>query len=99
MDRLQRALKITLRLAQRDNALLVPEEALWPVGQQLFVYRVVDGKAMLTKIRIGQRMKGQVEVLEGVSAGDTVVSAGQMKLRNEAAVMPINQAPAAGKQQ
>lgn len=91
--------KVTLRLAQRDNALLVPEEALWPVGQQLFVYRVVDGKAMLTKIRIGQRMKGQVEVLEGVSAGDTVVSAGQMKLRNEAAVMPINQAPAAGKQQ
>lgn len=91
--------KVTLRLAQRDNAPLVPEEALWPVGQNLFVYRVVDGKAMLTKIKIGQRMKGQVEVLEGVSAGDTVVSAGQMKIRNEAAVMPINQAPAAGKPQ
>jgi membrane fusion protein (multidrug efflux system) len=91
--------KVTLRLAQREKALLVPEEALWPMGQELFVYRVVDGKAMLSKIKIGQRMRGQVEVLEGVSAGDTVITAGQMKLRNEAPVMPINQPGAAGKPQ
>jgi len=90
--------KVTLRLAQREKALLVPEEALWPMGQELFVYRVVDGKAMLSKIKIGQRLKGQVEVLGGVSAGDTVITAGQMKLRNEAPVMPINQA-GAGKPQ
>ena len=87
--------KVQLRLASRDNALLIPEEALWPVGRDMFVYRVVDGKALMSKIKIGKRLKGQVEVLEGLNAGDTVITAGQMKLRNEAPVMPINQpAPA-----
>ncbi|WP_455365618.1 efflux RND transporter periplasmic adaptor subunit [Kaarinaea lacus] len=83
--------KVQLRLASRANALLVPEEALWPVGRDMFVYRVVDGKALMSKIKIGKRLKGRVEVLEGLSAGDTVITAGQMKLRNEAPVMPINQ--------
>ena len=87
--------KVQLRLASRENALLIPEEALWPVGRDMFVYRVVDGKALMSKIKIGKRLKGQVEVLEGLNAGDTVITAGQMKLRNEAPVMPINQpAPA-----
>ncbi len=87
--------KVQLRLASRTNAMLVPEEALWPVGKDMFVYRVVEGKALMSKIKIGKRLKGQVEVLEGLSAGDTVITAGQMKLRNEAPVMPINQpAPA-----
>jgi len=83
--------KVTLRLASRENALLVPEEALWPIGNKLFVYKVVDGKAVMSPINIGKRLKGQVEVLQGVNSGDTVVTAGQMKLRNEAPVMPVNQ--------
>jgi membrane fusion protein (multidrug efflux system) len=69
---------------------LIPEEALWPVGNDMFVYRVVDGKALMSKIKIGKRLKGQVEVLEGLSKEDTVITAGQMKLRNEAAVNPTN---------
>jgi hypothetical protein len=32
-----------------------------------------------------------VEIVEGLNKEDTVVTAGQMKLRNEAPVMPINQ--------
>jgi len=83
--------KVQLRLASRANALLIPEEALWPIGNNLFVYRVVDGKAVMSQISIGKRLKGQVEVVQGLSAGDTVVTAGQMKLRNEAPVMPVNQ--------
>ncbi len=93
--------KVQLRLASRENALLIPEEALWPVGTDMFVYKVVDGKAQMSKISVGKRLKGQVEVLEGLTKEDTVVTAGQMKLRNDAAVKPINQpAPAdAGKPQ
>ncbi|MCI0507471.1 MAG: efflux RND transporter periplasmic adaptor subunit [Gammaproteobacteria bacterium] len=89
--------KVVLRLASRENALLIPEEALWPVGNKMFVYRVVDGKAMMNPIKTGNRLKGQVEILDGLSKDDTVITAGQMKLRNEAAVMPVNQpAPDSG---
>jgi len=83
--------KVDLRLSSRESALLIPEEALWPVAKDMFVYRVVDGKALMTNVKIGKRMKGQVEVVEGLTKDDMVVTAGQMKLRNEAPVVVVNQ--------
>jgi membrane fusion protein (multidrug efflux system) len=53
-----------------------------PVGADQFVYRVIDGKAQRVKIRTGVRRAGAVEVVEGLAAGDTVVTAGQLKLRD-----------------
>ena len=59
-------------------------------------FRVVDGKAALVKIRIGVRRAAQVEVVEGLAAGDVVVTAGQLKLRDGTAVRAIGEgAPAA----
>lgn len=75
-----------LIVSQRQNALTVPEEALVPVGPDQFVYRVSDGKAQRVKIRTGVRRAGTVEVLEGLAPGDTVVTAGQLKLRDGAQV-------------
>jgi membrane fusion protein, multidrug efflux system len=71
-----------LIVSQRQNALTVPEEALVPVGADQYVYRVVDGKAQRVKIRAGVRRAGTVEVIEGLAPGDTVVTAGQLKLRD-----------------
>lgn len=71
-----------LIMSQRQNALTVPEEALVPVGPDQFVYRVSDGKAQRVQIRTGVRRGGAVEVVEGLAAGDTVVTAGQLKLRD-----------------
>ena len=71
-----------LIMSQRQNALTVPEEALVPVGADQFVYRVIDGKAQRVKIRTGVRRAGAVEVVEGLAAGDTIVTAGQLKLRD-----------------
>jgi membrane fusion protein, multidrug efflux system len=71
-------------LAVRDNALVVPEEALVPQGGKQFLIKLVDGpQGKLTQrieARIGARMVGKVEVLGGVSEGDTVVTAGQNRL-------------------
>jgi membrane fusion protein (multidrug efflux system) len=75
-----------LIVSQRQNALTVPEEALVPVGADQFVYRVADGKAQRVKIRAGVRRAGTVEVIEGLAPGDTVVTAGQLKLRDGAQV-------------
>jgi membrane fusion protein (multidrug efflux system) len=86
--------RVNLRIAEHDDALLVPEESIWPIGQDKFVYRVVDGKVTLTKVALGYRRKGEVEVLSGLTADDMVVTAGQMKIREGAAVTVINQPPA-----
>ena len=77
-----------VRLITRDakDALVLPEQALVPQGDQQFVYRVVDGKALRTKIDVGQRRDARVEILNGLAKDDVVVTAGQLKLRDGAAV-------------
>jgi len=85
--------RVAVTLANRPNAIIVPEQAIWPQGQDNFVFRVVDGKAALTKIQIGNRQPERVEIIQGLNATDTVVTEGQIKLRDGAPVMVMS-APA-----
>ena len=87
--------RVALTLNTRSNAITVPEQALWPQGTENFVFRVVDGKVSLTKVVLGKRGPGQVEISQGLSAGDVVVTEGQMKLRDGAPVMVMGAPPAA----
>jgi membrane fusion protein (multidrug efflux system) len=82
--------RVGIALVERSHAILVPEQAVVPMGQDNFVFRVVDGKAALTKIKIGLRRVGEVEILEGLTSADTVVTAGQMKIRDGAPVMVLD---------
>jgi membrane fusion protein (multidrug efflux system) len=84
-------------LETRSAAILVPEQAIWPQGHDAFVYKVADGKAMLTKVELGVRRPGEVEVVKGLTPTDMVVTDGQMKLKDGAPVMvlPLPPAPAA----
>ena len=87
--------RVRLLFGERTNVLMVPEQAIVP-GAQPAVYRVVEGKAALVKVKLGVRRAAQVEVLEGLAAGDVVVTAGQLKLREGAAVRAVGEgAPAA----
>jgi len=61
--------RVNVLLETRSNALWVPEQAIWPQGSDSFVYRVVEGKALLTKVDIGLRRPGSVEIAKGVSEG------------------------------
>ena len=74
----------------RENALVVPEEALVPLGDKQYIFKVVDedGKKLARRVeaRIGQRVPGKVEVLEGMKAGDVVIIAGQSRLGAGASV-------------
>jgi membrane fusion protein (multidrug efflux system) len=87
----------------RPQALLVPEEALVPQGDKQYLFKVVDGPGGKTsqriEARLGVRVPGRVEVLEGVAAGDLVVTAGQGRLLRgdpqPLRVIEIGAAPAA----
>lgn len=78
--------RVNLQIAERAEALLVPESAIVPQAEKRLVFRVKDGKAVLTEVELGLRRAGRVEVRKGLAAGDIVVSAGQLKLRDGAAV-------------
>jgi membrane fusion protein (multidrug efflux system) len=86
--------RVEIVVAQRENAVVIPEQAIVPSGDRVTVYRVVDGKSVLTPIKLGLRSFGKVEVVEGLKAGESIVTAGQLKVKDGGAVRIL--APAAG---
>lgn len=78
-----------LEVSKNENALLVPEQALLPQGQQYFVMKVVDGKVVQVPVTIGQRRKAEVELTSGIAKDDVVIIAGQIKLQPGAPVTPL----------
>jgi membrane fusion protein (multidrug efflux system) len=81
--------RVRLIFGERADVLTVPEEALVPSGADQYVFRVADGKAQRVKIVTGARRNAQVEVVEGLKADDTVITAGNMKVRDGAAVKVV----------
>jgi membrane fusion protein (multidrug efflux system) len=69
----------------RQAARVVPEEALVPVGERQFVFRVVDGPdggkvAQRVAVKVGVRLPGKAEIVEGLQSGEAIVVAGQSRL-------------------
>jgi len=77
-------MQVVLRRNPRQT-LVVPEAALMPLGRKQFVLiarpdaagHVVERR----QVRIGSRRPGEVEILEGLSAGDLVITHGTMRAR------------------
>ena len=74
-----------------DESLSIPERALMSVQSKHFVFLVKKGKGeqqtcVRTSVTIGRRIPGFVEVLEGLSKDQTIVSGGMIGLTDGAAV-------------
>ena len=78
--------RVRLITKEQSDAMVVPEQALVPQGNEQYVFKVLDGKVARVKIETGQRRDSKVEVLSGLAAGDLVVTAGQLKIRDGATV-------------
>jgi membrane fusion protein, multidrug efflux system len=74
---------LTVRLAgQSRERVLIPEAALVPEGDRQHVYVVRDERAWRTDVVVGRRLRGEVEILEGLRAGDRVIVEGTQKVAN-----------------
>lgn len=82
-------LTVELVLEERARALLIAEEAIDPVGERTFVYVVRDGRARRQEVKLGLRLPGEVEVREGLNAGEPVVVRGIQRLRHDAPVRVV----------
>jgi len=100
--------RVMLRLGERPDALVVPEEAIVPQGESPYVYTLQPGKdggttvVQRVAVRLGARHDGMVEVREGLNPGDTVVTAGQQRVQRDGMavrVVDLPQAPAEGASQ
>ncbi len=85
--------RVNVLLGRAENALLLPEEALVPEGKDQFVYKVEGDKPVRVAVKTGARAKGRVEIVDGLRADDTVITAGQMKIRPGSKVKIVQSAP------
>ena len=87
--------RVGVVFGERDNAKVIPEEALVPQGQKAFVIKVVDGPekdvkvSQRVEVKVGIRRPGRVEIVEGLTEGDTVVIAGQQRLQKDGSPLRI----------
>lgn len=97
--------RVTAVFGERENATVVPEEAIVPQGNRQFVIRLVDGPdqdskiAQRVEVKVGIRRPGRVEITEGLQPGDTVVTAGQQRVQKDGTpvrVLDLNKGGAGG---
>ena len=72
---------LDLIVSIRPRALTVPENALIPRGDKVFVF-VVDAEntAQMKPVEVGVRLAGKAEILSGLLAGEKVVVEGYQKI-------------------
>ena len=85
--------RVNISLGVKSNAIVIPEQAIWPIGESKTVYVVVDGKAQQRVVRLGDRKPGAVEIVAGLEAGEIIVTAGQMRLYDGIAVRSVSDKP------
>ena len=84
---------VQLTVAERQAAVLVPEEAVITEGGQSYVYVVAAGAVTRTAITLGQRRDATVEVSAGLGPDVEVVTKGQQSLRDKAPIRAVGQRP------
>ncbi|MFC4729421.1 efflux RND transporter periplasmic adaptor subunit [Coralloluteibacterium thermophilus] len=89
---------MTVDLLQPERQVLaLPEIALVQIGREASVFRV-DENQIVTQVpvTVGARRRGEVEIVEGLAAGDRVVIDGTVKLRSGMTIDPRPRGTASG---
>ncbi|MBA2612462.1 MAG: efflux RND transporter periplasmic adaptor subunit [Bacteroidetes bacterium] len=75
--------KVYVNLDETKNTLMVPTQAVIPTlkGQKVILNK--NGVATETMITIGVRTDEKIQVLEGLSVGDTVITTGLLSIRKD----------------
>lgn len=92
--------RVRLVLDTRPKAVVIPEESIVTQQGRLIIFKVVDGQAVAAPVRTGLRTmldgKAVVEVTSGLTAGETVVTAGQIKIRGNNVPVKVAEPPTSG---
>ncbi len=89
--------RVELAVREVEGATIVPASAVLTVGDgQEIVFVLSDGKAVRRKVRLGIEQDREVQVTEGVEAGEMVIVAGNEGLKDGAAVRTPKPATAPG---
>jgi len=75
--------KVFANLGETQNALMIPTQCVIPTlkGQKVFIAK--NGMATEAMITIGVRTDDKIQIIDGISAGDTVITTGLLSIKKE----------------
>lgn len=83
--------RVEILLGKRDNVVVPDRAVVKQTGSaNKYVYTYSNGTVAFRKVELGQRIDDSFELLSGISDGDTVVVAGQVRLNDGAKVQLLN---------
>jgi RND family efflux transporter MFP subunit len=77
---------VSVTPVKAGKVLMIPRDAIVSSVKEPSVYVVKDDVVRLTKITTGRQFEGYLEVIQGLSEGDQVVTNGQINLSDGAGV-------------
>lgn len=72
--------ELDLYVVNKENVMVLPTSCVFIMNGAPAVYKVVDGKAELSMVKVGDRQEDKVEILDGVEVGDIIIAEGQGRL-------------------
>jgi len=83
--------KASVQLSPRENALVIPANAIQNDGETNHVYRLRGGQSYVQKVNLGITDGDNTEVLQGLNPGDTVATVGMNNLKDSSLVKVVSQ--------
>jgi membrane fusion protein (multidrug efflux system) len=77
---------VQLTLGENKNAIIVPTQAIIPQERNKIIIVVRNGKAHYVTVTTGIRKASTIEIIDGLSPGDTIVTTGLLFLKEGANV-------------
>lgn len=75
--------RVFIPFDNNKNALLIPSQSVIPTDRDKKVAIVKGGMAKLATVTIGARTNDKVEVIQGLSEGDTILTTGIMQVKED----------------
>ncbi len=75
--------KVFANLGETKNALMIPTQCVIPTlkGQKVFISK--NGIATEVMVTIGVRTDDKIQIIDGINAGDTVITTGLLSIKKE----------------
>ena len=78
--------KVSVGFDPDENAVLIPTQAILPQarGKKVILYK--SGTAFFADVKTGSRTPDKVQIIEGLSVGDSVVTTGLLSIRPDSPI-------------
>lgn len=79
----------TLQLSKQQKLIMVPQTAVVYSPSGNYVFKIINNKAQKAPVTIGERDSSNIIIKSGISIGDTIITAGQLKIGDGSPVIIV----------